>query len=120
MKIDVDPTKELGQRGKLVLQKQQKPSIQNGGNTIPVSFSNQIKKYFIFQKTALIKPSANNSQVLVWRPKSGKEKIVVSAKEDYNKDEKISFFNGASVMDRKRHIIRFISDEVRFFLVFLK
>jgi hypothetical protein len=38
LKIDVDPTKELGQRGKLVLQKQQKPSIQNGGNTIPVSF----------------------------------------------------------------------------------
>lgn len=73
---------------------------------------------FCFQKTALIKPSANNSQVLVWRPKNGKEKIVVSAKENYNKDEKISFFNGASVMDRKRHIIRFISDEARFFLFF--
>lgn len=97
LKIDVDPTKELGKRGKLVIQKQQKPSIQSGGNTIP--------------KTALIKPSANNSQVLVWRPKNGKEKIVVSAKEEYNKDEKVSFFNGASVMNRKRHLIRFISDE---------
>ena len=39
LKIDVDPTKELGKRGKLVLQKQQKPSIQSGGNTIPVSIS---------------------------------------------------------------------------------
>ena len=120
LKIDVDPTKELGQRGKLVLQKQQKPSIQNGGNTIPVSFFLIKIKFNFFQKTALIKPSANNSQVLVWRPKNGKEKIVVSAKENYNKDEKISFFNGASVMDRKRHIIRFISDEASFFLVILK
>ncbi|CAG5109929.1 Oidioi.mRNA.OKI2018_I69.chr2.g4398.t1.cds [Oikopleura dioica] len=97
LKIEVDPTKDLGERGKLVPVKQEKPSIQSGGNIIP--------------KTALIKPSANNSQVLVWRPKSGTEKVVVSAKEAYNKDEKVSFFNGASVMDRKRHLVRFISDE---------
>ena len=51
--------------------------------------------------------------MLVWRPKSGTEKVVVSAKEAYNKDEKVSFFNGASVMDRKRHLVRFISDEVK-------
>lgn len=98
LNIDVNPNNELGKRAKLVGKiKQEKPRIQNGANYIP--------------KCAMVKPSANNSQVLVWRPKNGKSVCVVPAKESFKESNPITIFKGGNTMTRKPHMVRQITEE---------
>jgi len=98
LNIDVNPKAELGERAKLVGRiKQDKPRIQNGANYIP--------------KSAMVRPSANNSQILVWRPKVGEPVIVVPPKETYKESNQITIFKGGSTMSRKPHMIRQIGHE---------
>lgn len=98
LNIDVNPNNELGKRAKLVGKiKQEKPRIQNGANYIP--------------KCAMVKPSANNSQVLVWRPKNGKSVCVVPAKESFKESNPITIFKGGNTMARKPHMIRQLTEE---------
>ena len=71
--------------------KQEKPTIQKGANYIPVShliwlilsYTSHIWwviNIHVLKKCAMVKPSANNSQVLVWRPKQGESVCVVPPK----------------------------------------
>ena len=60
----------------------------------------------------MVKPSANNSQVLVWRPKNGKSVCVVPAKESFKESNPITIFKGGNTMARKPHMIRQLTEEV--------
>ena len=60
----------------------------------------------------MVRPSANNSQILVWRPKVGEPVIVVPPKETYKESNPITIFKGGSTMSRKPHMIRQIGKEV--------
>ena len=62
----------------------------------------------------MVKPSANNSQVLVWRPKNGKSVCVVPAKESFKESNPITIFKGGNTMARKPHMIRQLTEEVRY------
>ena len=60
----------------------------------------------------MVRPSANNSQILVWRPKVGEPVIVVPPKETYNESNPITIFKGGSTLSRKPHLLRQIDKEV--------
>ena len=60
----------------------------------------------------MVKPSANNSQVLVWRPNNGQSVTVVPPKESYKETTTVSIFKGAPTMSRKSHMIRKLTQEV--------
>lgn len=98
LQINVNPNAELGKRATLAGKiKQDKPRIQSGANCIP--------------KCAMVKPSANNSQVLVWRPNNGPAVTVVPPKESYKDSTPVSIFKGAPTMSRKSHMIRKLTQE---------
>lgn len=52
------------------------------------------------------------SQVLVWRPKSGRSVMVVPPKEEYKESTPIAIFKGAPTMNRKQHMIRKRTEQV--------
>ena len=60
----------------------------------------------------MVKPSANNSQVLVWRPNNGASVTVVPPKESYKESTTVSIFKGAPTMSRKSHMLRKLTQEV--------
>ena len=60
----------------------------------------------------MVKPSANNSQVLVWRPANGQSVTVVPPKETYKESTPVTLFRGAPTMNRKSHMIRKLTQEV--------
>ncbi|KAM9129228.1 protein FAM78B [Pangshura tecta] len=65
--IEVDPLQLLGQRARLVGRThQEQPRILNRMEPIPPN--------------ALVKPNANDAQVLMWRPKQGQPLIVIPPK----------------------------------------
>ncbi|XP_007898445.1 family with sequence similarity 78 member Ab [Callorhinchus milii] len=65
--IAVDPKKPLGQRAKLMEPlEQERPQILNKNELIP--------------SNALMKPNANDAQVLMWRPKNGDPVVVIPSK----------------------------------------
>ncbi|KAG8556244.1 hypothetical protein GDO81_017983, partial [Engystomops pustulosus] len=65
--IEVDPTQLLGKRARLVGRTQQEqPRILSRMEPIPPN--------------ALVKPNANDAQVLMWRPKRGQPVIVIPPK----------------------------------------
>jgi hypothetical protein len=61
----------------------------------------------------MVKPSANNSQVLVWRPNNGPSVTVVPPKETFKETTPLLLFKGGPTMSRKSHMIRKLSHEVR-------
>ncbi|XP_060763784.1 protein FAM78A isoform X1 [Neoarius graeffei] len=65
--IEVDPKKPLGQRARLMDHlAQEQPEILTTNEPIPPN--------------ALVKPNANDAQVLIWRPKRGKPVVVIPPK----------------------------------------
>ncbi|XP_028648857.1 protein FAM78A isoform X1 [Erpetoichthys calabaricus] len=66
--IDVDPSKPLGQRAKLLEPiAQEQPQILSQNEPIPPH--------------AMLKPNANDAQVLMWRPTSGDPIVVIKPKQ---------------------------------------
>ncbi|XP_053569204.1 protein FAM78A-like [Bombina bombina] len=67
LEIDIDPTMPLGRRSKLKKPyAQEQPVVLNKNEPIPPS--------------ALVKPNANDAQVLMWRPKNQKPVVVIPPK----------------------------------------
>lgn len=67
MDIEVDPLQLLGQRARLVGRTQQEqPRVLSRMEPIP--------------HNALVKPNANDAQVLMWRPKRGPPLVVIPPK----------------------------------------
>ncbi|XP_075434817.1 protein FAM78A isoform X1 [Ascaphus truei] len=67
LEIDVNPCRPLGQRAKLKEPfAQEKPRVLNKNEPIPSS--------------ALVKPNANDAQVLMWRPKNRQPTVVIPPK----------------------------------------
>ncbi|XP_078502327.1 protein FAM78A isoform X1 [Lissotriton helveticus] len=65
--IDVDPSRPLGQRAKLLEPfAQEQPRILSQNEPIP--------------RSALVKPNANDAQVLMWRPKDKRPIVVIPPK----------------------------------------
>ncbi|KAJ8408704.1 hypothetical protein AAFF_G00253390 [Aldrovandia affinis] len=65
--IQIDPDKPLGQRARLLEPvTQEQPQILGRNETIPPN--------------AMVKPNANDAQVLMWRPKSGDPVVVIPPK----------------------------------------
>ncbi|KAM4662469.1 protein FAM78A [Discoglossus pictus] len=65
--IDIDPCRPLGQRAKLKKPfAQEQPQVLNKNEPIPQS--------------ALVKPNANDAQVLMWRPKNRQPVVVIPPK----------------------------------------
>lgn len=65
--IEVDPEKPLGQRARIMdHHTQEQPEILATNEPIPPN--------------ALVKPNANDAQVLIWRPKRGKSVVVIPSK----------------------------------------
>ncbi|KAK1792866.1 hypothetical protein P4O66_012124 [Electrophorus voltai] len=65
--IDVDPQKPLGQRTRLLEPlTQEQPEVLTKNEPIPPN--------------ALVKPNANDAQMLIWRPASGESVIVIPSK----------------------------------------
>ncbi|XP_068925437.1 protein FAM78A isoform X2 [Petaurus breviceps papuanus] len=67
LNIEVNPNRPLGQRAKLRgPTAQEQPQILSKNEPIPPS--------------ALVKPNANDAQVLMWRPKDGQPLVVIPPK----------------------------------------
>ncbi|KAK3508976.1 hypothetical protein QTP70_015395 [Hemibagrus guttatus] len=65
--IEVDPDKPLGKRAKLLEPvAQEQPQLLGKNDPIPVN--------------AMVKPNANDAQVLMWRPRTGKPVVVIPSK----------------------------------------
>ncbi|XP_061118620.1 protein FAM78A isoform X2 [Conger conger] len=65
--IDIDPERPLGQRARLSEPKtQEQPQILGKNEIIPAN--------------AMVKPNANDAQVLMWRPKVGEPVVVIPPK----------------------------------------
>lgn len=130
LEIEVDPTKELGQRARIVAPRHQKqpvitPSpceksrlnpappgrtsskrrVSGGDNNSNSTYVGQIPI------SALVKPSANNAQTLIWRPKDTPAVIVVPPKEEHRENSELVLFNGCSAMHGKDRIIKTMSKQ---------
>ena len=82
LEIEVDPTKSLGQRARLISNPMPKqPDVLE--NTIPIP------------RCALMPPNANSAQMLVWRPKQGKAAIIIQSvwKKDKTIQEQVPRFD---------------------------
>ncbi|MBN3318167.1 FA78A protein, partial [Atractosteus spatula] len=67
LQIEIDPGKPLGQRAKLLEPTaQEQPQILARNEPIPPN--------------AMVKPNANDAQVLMWRPETGKPVVVIPPK----------------------------------------
>ncbi|XP_069054474.1 protein FAM78A-like [Lepisosteus oculatus] len=67
LQIEIDPGKPLGQRAKLLEPTaQEQPQILDRNEPIPPN--------------AMVKPNANDAQVLMWRPETGKPVVVIPPK----------------------------------------
>ncbi|TRY83580.1 hypothetical protein DNTS_005131 [Danionella cerebrum] len=66
LQISIDPNKPLGQRSTLGPPTAQEPPQLIQNQPVPIS--------------ALIKPNANDAQVLMWRPSTGLARVVIPAK----------------------------------------
>ena len=66
----------------------------------------------------MVRPSANNSQVLVWRPSNGKAVAVVPAKESYKEATPVSIFKGQNTMSRKSHMVRKLTQKVNKYKIY--
>lgn len=124
LEIKIDPTKELGYRARVVTPPiQNQPSITNGpcekhnvGAAVKMrrratannSNSNCISH---IPMSALVRPSANNAQTLVWRPNNSPPIVVVPAKEEHKETNELVLFNGCSAMHGKEAIMKEISKQ---------
>ncbi|XP_053329074.1 protein FAM78A [Spea bombifrons] len=75
LEIKVDPNLPLGQRAKLCEPfTQESPQVLSKNEPIPPS--------------ALVKPNANDAQVLMWRPKEGQAVVVIGPRHQRIKEDK--------------------------------
>jgi len=141
LEIDVDPSRELGQRARIVAPRDQKQPIvtqgytpdtrQQNGKPANEKFTKKstqpptpTKNYQMNRATAqqrqpaegipfsaLVRPSANNAQTLVWRPRGGHQVVVVPAKERHSDVTELVLFNGSSAMRGKDGVVTSVSKE---------
>nr|XP_026691870.1 uncharacterized protein LOC494362 isoform X2 [Ciona intestinalis] len=124
LEIDIDPTRELGQRARIVAPRAQKqPLVTNGPGDknrfqSPVrgrrrGTDNNSNSTYVGQIpiSALVRPSANNAQTLIWRPTENQPIVVVPAKEEHRDTNELILFNGCSAMHGKESIIKEISKQ---------
>ncbi|KAK3087475.1 hypothetical protein FSP39_006413 [Pinctada imbricata] len=82
LEIEVQPTKSLGQRARLISNPMPKqPDVLENTICIP--------------RCALMPPNANSAQMLIWRPKVGKPCIIIQSvwKKDKTVDEQVERFD---------------------------
>ena len=121
LEIRIDPSRKLGQRAQVVTPTiQNQPTVSNGayekhhvGSATKIrrrvannSNSNCLNQIPI---TALVRPSANNAQTLIWRPTNSDPVVVVPPKEEHRDSNELVLFNGCSAMHGKEAIMREIS-----------
>ena len=124
LEIHVDPTRELGQRARVVTPTiQNQPSITNGVyEKHQVGAASKMRRRVTSNNSnsnclnnipisALVRPSANNAQTLIWRPTNSDPIIVVPAKEEHRDTNELVLFNGCSAMHGKEAIMKEISKQ---------
>lgn len=124
LEIDIDPKKPLGERAHVVApQFQEQPIVSSGAcertfisspvkvkrkGAVNNSNSNYVGQIPI---SALVRPSANNAQTLIWRPTNHRPVIVVPAKECHKEKNELVLFNGCSAMQGKESVIKEVSKQ---------
>ncbi|XP_039269433.2 uncharacterized protein LOC120344333 [Styela clava] len=140
LEIDVDPTQELGKRARIVSPLVQKQPIILKNNTEPIYISsprrsssngsatsgrtkrlnrrpgaggdnNSNNHTNYIPKSALVRPSANNAQTLIWRPTRDVPVIVVPAKEEYKENNEVVWFTRTPTMHGHDHNVRILSTQ---------
>ena len=127
LEIDIDPTRELGQRARIVAPRVQKQPLVTNGPCEKSRFNSPVRtrrrganednnsnnSTYVGQipMSALVKPSANNAQTLIWRPSRTQPIVVVPAKEEHRETNELVLFNGSSVMQGKESIVKEISKQ---------
>lgn len=129
LEIDVDPSRELGRRARIVAPRAQKQPLVTPGNGERSRMSGKKRTNFStdnntnsnsastsFQSgqipfSALVRPSANNAQTLIWRPAGGQPVVVVPAKESHSEVNELVLFNGTSAMKGKECVVKTVSKQ---------
>nr|CAB3263356.1 uncharacterized protein LOC494362 [Phallusia mammillata] len=124
LEIDIDPTRELGSRSRIVAPRIQKQPLITNGPCEKSFFNSPVKNRrrgmdnnsnsnYIGQIpiSALVRPSANNAQTLIWRPTETTPIIVVPAKEEHKDTNELILFNGCSAMHGKETRVKEISKQ---------
>ena len=160
LEIDVDPSRELGRRARIVAPRaQDQPKVQpSNGERSLVAGSGGKKRFHHHQQhhsghhqqqhhhqgsnnnksstggggdfnsnsntsagtplssrqipiSALVRPSANNAQTLIWRPSGGQPVVVVPAKEIHSEMNELVLFNGTTVMKGKECVVKTVSKQ---------
>lgn len=133
LEIDVDPSRELGRRARIVAPRAQKQPLVTTGNGERSRVGGGGKKRTNFNLSnsnaaggnsattsfhtgqipfsALVRPSANNAQTLIWRPADGQPVVVVPAKESHSDISELVLFNGTSAMKGKECVVQTVSKQ---------
>lgn len=137
LEIDVDPSRELGCRARIVAPRAQKQPFVTSGNGERSRLSSKKRTSFNMSTTAttacdhnrnsnsatnifsscqipfsaLVRPSANNAQTLIWRPTGGHPVVVVPAKESHSDVNELVLFNGSSAMKGKECVVKTVSKQ---------
>ena len=106
LEIDFDPTKELGERTISITPRYQKqPEITSGicdrkhsvcAQTNPFQIANKNNHNKIacpIPISALVRPSANYAQTLIWRPTNGQSVVIVPSKEQHRDKNPLVLYN---------------------------
>ena len=105
LEIYIDPSKELGSRTLCITPRfQNQPRvIDDVFDTKPTGYLNQRHHLAVNKNnnkyigpiplSALVRPSANFAQTLIWRPSSGKSVTIVPAKEKHKDKTELVLYN---------------------------
>ena len=114
LEIHIDPAKELGQRTLFVTPRyQQQPQIFNGTfEKKPVNISrfhnknsNRNDHYSNFDhipRSALVRPSANYAQTLLWFPTDDEPVVIIPPREKHKDKTELVFYDNTSKAIRGR------------------
>lgn len=62
-------------------------------------------------KSALVRPSANNAQTLIWRPTKQSPVVVVPPKEEYKENNEIVWFTREPLIHGKEQNVRILTKD---------
>lgn len=108
LEIHIDPTKELGQRTLFVTPRyQQQPKVYNGSlEKTPICVSRFQNKNSNknehnshtdnIPRSALVRPSANYAQTLLWFPSNSDPVVIIAPKEKHKDKTELVFYDNTS------------------------
>ena len=108
LEIYIDPSKELGQRILFMSPRLQKQPLITNGNEKTHSLRSSTIRSQLGNKnnhnktigqipiSALVRPSANYAQTLIWRPSNGDPVVIVPPKELHEEKSELVFYNNLS------------------------